>query len=144
MCGVQCITITRNEPQGETPASHGLSHACFCAGPRNWGRAADLGRGHSHGVVARRGGKIAGDSAFPSATAASDYAATERATRSASIPSVVCQLRRRAGMPKIRMQASAAPPVVYHRPPGRLGQSRAALVAAVVEMLSVIGVIERG
>jgi hypothetical protein len=40
-------------------------------------------------------------------------------------------------MPKSRMQAKAALPVVYQRPPGRLGYARAERVAAVVEMVRV-------
>ena len=60
-----------------------------------------------------------------------------RATRNASIPSIVRQLRRRAGIPKSRMQARATPPVVYQGTPLRLGRTRAALVAAVVVKVSV-------
>ena len=47
------------------------------------------------------------------------------------------QLRRRAGIPKSRMHARAAPPAVYHRSPVNLGCESAALVAAVVVMVSV-------
>ena len=60
-----------------------------------------------------------------------------RATRSASIPSIVRQLRRHAGMPKSRMQARVAPPAAYQGTPGRLGYANAALVAAVVLMVRV-------
>ena len=60
-----------------------------------------------------------------------------RATRSATIPSMVCQLRRRAGIPKSRMQARVAPPAAYQGTPGRLGWTRAALVAAVVVIVRV-------
>ena len=58
-------------------------------------------------------------------------------TRSINIPSIVCHLRRRAGMPKSRMHARVVPPVTYHGTPGRFGWTRAALVAAVVVIVSV-------
>src|ERR1035441_1145177 len=51
--------------------------------------------------------------------------------------SVVRQLRRRVGMPKSNRQARVAPPAMYQGTPGRLGWASAALVAAVVEMVSV-------
>ncbi len=40
-------------------------------------------------------------------------------------------------MPKSRMQARVAPPAAYQGTPGRVGNVRAALVAAVVEMVRV-------
>jgi len=61
----------------------------------------------------------------------------ERATRNTSIPSIVRQLRRRAGMPKSRIQARAAPPAAYQGTPLRLGRTKAALDAAVVVIVSV-------
>jgi hypothetical protein len=48
----------------------------------------------------------------------------------------ICQLRRRAGMPKTRRHARSAPPV-YQRPPGLFGETREALLAAVVETVRV-------
>ena len=60
-----------------------------------------------------------------------------RATRNASIPSIVRKLRRRAGMPKSRTNARVAPPVAYQGTPGPFGYARAALLAAVVEMVRV-------
>jgi hypothetical protein len=55
-----------------------------------------------------------------------------------SIPSIVRQLRLRAGMPKSSMHARATPPVAYQGNPMRLGYDRAAaVVAAVVEIVSV-------
>ena len=57
--------------------------------------------------------------------------------RSISIPSIVRQLRRRAGMPKSKRQASVTPPVVYQGIAPRLGNARVALVAAVVEIVRV-------
>src|ERR1039458_7351934 len=50
---------------------------------------------------------------------------------------MVRQLRRRAGIPKSKRQARVAPPAVYQGTPGRLGYTRAALVAAVVLMVRV-------
>jgi hypothetical protein len=41
------------------------------------------------------------------------------------------------GTQKSRMQAKAVPPEAYQREPGRTGYTRAPLVAAVVEMVSV-------
>lgn len=40
-------------------------------------------------------------------------------------------------MPNRRRQARVAPPAAYQEPPGRLGWTRAALMAAVVEMVRV-------
>jgi len=60
-----------------------------------------------------------------------------RVKRSANMPNMVRHLRRRAGMPKRRMQARAAVPVAYQRAPGRAGYSRAPVVAAVVVTVSV-------
>lgn len=59
------------------------------------------------------------------------------AMRSASIPSMVRQLRRRAGMPKSSRQASVAPPAVYQGTTECLGCTSAELVAAVVVMVRV-------
>jgi len=50
---------------------------------------------------------------------------------------MVLHLRRRAGMPMSRMQASAAPPSVCHGNPWCSGLYSKALVAAVVEMVRV-------
>jgi hypothetical protein len=63
--------------------------------------------------------------------------ALERVTRRVSIPSMDCQPRRLLGFPKRSMQASVAPPAVYQGTPCSLGWRRAALVAAVVEMVRV-------
>lgn len=48
-----------------------------------------------------------------------------------------CHLRRLAGMPKRRTQASVAPPVVYERTWSISGWIRVAWVAAVVDMVRV-------
>lgn len=61
----------------------------------------------------------------------------ERATRSAIIPSIVRQLRRRTGMPKSKRQARVAPPVTYQGSPGRLGKTSELLLAAVVVIVRV-------
>jgi hypothetical protein len=50
---------------------------------------------------------------------------------------MVRQLRRRAGIPKSRMQARVAPPAAYQGTPGCLGYANAALVAAVVLIVRV-------
>ena len=50
---------------------------------------------------------------------------------------MVRQLRRRAGIPKSNRQASAAPLAAYQGAPGRFGQDKALLVAAVVVMVRV-------
>src|SRR5450631_1708020 len=55
-----------------------------------------------------------------------------RATRNASIPSIMRSLVRRFGIPRSIRQARVAPPVAYHGAPGRLGSPRVALDAAVV------------
>jgi hypothetical protein len=47
------------------------------------------------------------------------------------------QERRRAGKPKNNKQARATPLAGYHGTPGRVGGTRAELVGAVVEMMSV-------
>ena len=60
-----------------------------------------------------------------------------KVARRNSIPSIIRQRRRRAGTPKRRMQARVAPPPAYQGTPGRLGWTRAALVAAVVEIVRV-------
>ena len=60
-----------------------------------------------------------------------------RATRSSTIPNMVCHLRRRPGMPRSTRHARVAPPVAYHGIPGRLGASMLALVAAVVVIVRV-------
>ena len=67
------------------------------------------------------------------------HASTPPATviRSISIPSIVCHLRRRAGMPKSMMKVNAVPPAAYQGTPGRFGWTKAALVGAVVEIVSV-------
>lgn len=58
-------------------------------------------------------------------------------TSSAIIPSMVCQLRRLAGMPMRRMQPRAAPPSVYQGNPRCTGMANDALLAAVVETVRV-------
>lgn len=59
-----------------------------------------------------------------------------KATISSAFPSIVCQLRRRAGIQKMKMKARPAPPAACQEtPPGRFGSIRAALVAGVVEMV---------
>jgi hypothetical protein len=62
-----------------------------------------------------------------------------RITRKTSRPSLVRQLRPRAGMPipKNRTKARVVPPVVCQRIPGRAGNARELLVAAVVEIVRV-------
>jgi hypothetical protein len=58
------------------------------------------------------------------------------ATISANIPSIVCHLRRRAGIPNNKRQARVAP-TAYQGTPGSFGWTRVALVAAVVEMVRI-------
>ncbi len=62
--------------------------------------------------------------------------AEAKTKQTASAPSKWGSLPRRAGMAKRRMQASAPPPS-FQRMPGRVGTASAAVVAAVVEMVSV-------
>jgi hypothetical protein len=60
-----------------------------------------------------------------------------RATNSNRIPNAARHLRRLAGIPKSRRQASVTPPALYQGTAWSWGCVRAALVAAVVEMVSV-------
>jgi hypothetical protein len=55
----------------------------------------------------------------------------------ADIPTMLRHLLRRAGMPKSKMQARAAPPSVYQGNPRCIGLASGALVAAVVETVRV-------
>jgi hypothetical protein len=48
------------------------------------------------------------------------------------MPSIDCQLRRRAGMPRNTSRAKTAPPAPVRVLPGRTGRETAALVAATV------------
>ncbi len=60
------------------------------------------------------------------------------AMESASMPNTVRQRRGLPGMPKSRMQANAAPPVVYHGVLGRIGSDDVAMMlAGVVVIVSV-------
>jgi hypothetical protein len=56
-------------------------------------------------------------------------------SRKMRIPSMVCLLRPRAGMPMSRTKARSVPPAVHKPPTRRLGYARAPLVEAVVVMV---------
>lgn len=58
-----------------------------------------------------------------------------RAARRVNIPSMVRQLRRRAGMPMSRMQAKAAPPPAYHGTLWRVEEVAEQPMACVVVMV---------